>query len=161
MLHTTASDNIFLFWSGHGSDNGGPLWGEESSDLIIGAQNIYNVFQQMHSEQRYRRVMLTLESCYSGLCGEAFIGLPDILVLTAANAYETSKADIYDHEMKTFLSNAFSRSFLRTVSNTPNVTLHDLYYELARTTSGSHVTLYNLENYGSVISNTMGDYFQK
>jgi hypothetical protein len=82
-----------------------------------------------------------------------------VLVLTAANAVETSKADIYDPEIRTYLSNAFSRSFLRTVGADPTVSIADLYYQLARTTSGSHVTLYNIEQYGSANHNTMGDYF--
>ena len=41
----------------------------------------------------------------------------------------------------------------------PAVTLRDLFYNLARTTTGSHVTLYNDINYGSVYSLNAGDYF--
>jgi len=39
------------------------------------------------------------------------------------------------------------------------VTLRDLFYHLARTTTGSHVTLYNDINYGSVYSLNASDYF--
>ena len=42
--------------------------------------------------------------------------------------------------------------------NLADVTLRDLYYSLARTTSGSHVSLYNIENYGSVYTNDLSDY---
>ena len=104
--------------------------------------------------------MLALESCYSGQWGEALTGLPDVIVLTAANAFETSKPDIYDTDMGTYLSNAFSRAFLRTVGGNPSVSISDLYYQLARTTSGSHVTLYNIEQYGSVNKSDMSDYFR-
>ena len=38
------------------------------------------------------------------------------------------------------------------------MTLHDLYTSLARATSGSHVSLYNIEQYGSVYNNDMSDY---
>jgi len=108
----------------------------------------------------HRRMMLALESCYSGQWGEALTGVPDVIVLTAANAYETSKPDVYDSDMGTYLSNAFSRAFLRTVGGNPSVSVADLYYQLARTTSGSHVTLYNIEQYGSANTCTMSDYFK-
>lgn len=94
---------------------------------------------------QYRRMLLAVEACYSGLWGEAVAGLPDVLVLTAANAYETSKADVYDAEFRTFLSNAFARTFRAIISKEPDVLLRDLYNSLARATSGSHVSLYNIE----------------
>ena len=159
VIHSTEHDNVFIFWSGHGADNGGLIWGNEDSHLTFGTQRIRSILEQMTQPRCYRRMMLVLESCYSGKWGEALTGLPSVLVLTAANSVETSKADIYDPEIRTYLSNAFSRSFLRTVGANPNVPIADLYYQLARATSGSHVTLYNIEQYGSAYNNTMGDYF--
>ena len=158
VIHATDADNIFLFWSGHGADNDGPLWGNEDCRQPFGSFRIRNIIEHMMFPRRYRRMLLAIETCYSGLWGEALKGLPDVLVLTAANAFETSKPDEYDQEMKTYLSNAFARSFRHTVYNSPDVSLRDLYLSLARTTSGSHVTLYNIENYGSVYSNNMSDY---
>ncbi|MBQ8097356.1 MAG: ABC transporter substrate-binding protein [Prevotella sp.] len=156
VVHSTNADDVFLFWSGHGADSGGPLWGNEDSRTPVGAQRIRNIVERMP----HRRMMLALESCYSGLWGEAITGVPDVIVLTAANAYETSKPDVYDSDMGTYLSNAFSRSFLRTVGGNPSVSIADLYYQLARTTSGSHVTLYNIEQYGTANKSSMSDYFK-
>ncbi|MBR5035912.1 MAG: ABC transporter substrate-binding protein [Prevotella sp.] len=155
VIHSTEADNVFFFWSGHGADSGGPLWGNEDSREPFGTQRIRSIVEQMP----HRRMMLALESCYSGQWGEALTGIPDIIVLTAANAFETSKPDVYDTDMGTYLSNAFSRSFLRTVGGNPSVSISDLYYQLARTNSGSHVTLYNIEQYGSAINSSMSDYF--
>ena len=155
VVHSTDADNVFFFWSGHGADNGGPLWGDENSRNPFGPQRIRNIVEKMP----HRRMMLALESCYSGQWGEALTGVPDVIVLTAANAYETSKPDVYNADMGTYLSNAFSRAFLRTVGRKPSVSIADLYYQLARTTSGSHVTLYNIEQYGSVNKSSMSDYF--
>ena len=179
VIHTTDADNVFFFWSGHGADSGGPLWGNEDSREPFGTQRIRSIITEMTgddtqivngtrsalgsskklSNRKYRRLMLALESCYSGQWGEALTGIPDVIVLTAANAFETSKPDVYDTEMGTYLSNAFSRSFLRTVGSNPSVSISDLYYQLARTTSGSHVTLYNIEQYGSANKSSMSDYF--
>jgi len=157
VIHSTESDNVFLFWSGHGGDSDGPLWGNENSRQPFGTQRIKDIVSQLP----YRRMMMALESCYSGLWGEALKGQPDVLVLTAANAYETSKPDVYDATIGNYLSNAFSRSFLRLVGSNPSVSISDLYYQLALTTAGSHVTLYNIEQYGSANTNTMSDYFDR
>ena len=154
VIRPTKSDNVFLFWSGHGGDGDGPLWGDENARQAFGSQRLRDIISQM----QYRRMLLAVEACYSGLWGEAVAGLPDVLVLSAANAYETSKADVYDAAYRTFLSNAFARTFRAIISQKPDVLLRDLYNSLARATSGSHVSLYNIEQYGSVYNNDMSDY---
>lgn len=161
VINPTESDNVFLFWSGHGSDDGGPLWGNEDCHDPFGTQRIRSIVEAMQSPRRYRRMLLAVETCYSGQWGEALTGLPDVLILTAANAVETSKPDEFNTEMKTYLSNAFSRTFRRSVTNNPGISLRDLYYSLYRTTCGSHVKFYNIEKYGSVYQNTMSDYLAK
>ena len=40
----------------------------------------------------------------------------------------------------------------------PSIELNEIYRRLARTTTGSHVSLYNVENYGSVYETYMSDY---
>ena len=89
---------------------------------------------------------------------EAITGIPDVIAITAANAYEPSKADVHDRQLGVFLSNAFARAFREAINANPQISIHDLYTRLANSTTGSHVTLYNEQNYGSVYSNDMGDY---
>ena len=156
VIRPTETDNVLLFWSGHGGEGEGPLWGNEDSRQAFGTGRIRSIVEQM----QFRRMLLAVEACYSGLWGEAVTGIPDVLVLTAANAYETSKADVYDAEYRTFLSNAFARTFRAIISREPAVNLRDLYGSLARATSGSHVSLYNIEQYGSVYNNDMSDYIK-
>ena len=36
--------------------------------------------------------------------------------------------------------------------------MHDLYYQLATHTTGSHAGLYNDENYGNIYRNTMKEF---
>ena len=81
-----------------------------------------------------------------------------MIAITAANAYEPSKADVHDRQLGVFLSNAFARAFREAINANPQISIHDLYTRLANSTTGSHVTLYNEQNYGSVYSNDMGDY---
>lgn len=46
------------------------------------------------------------------------------------------------------------------IDESPSISLRDLYYTLGRNTSGSHVKVYNDHNYGSVYSETMGEYLR-
>ena len=163
VIHPTASSNVFFFWSGHGSNNGGPLWGDESTREVFSANRICRIVEQMQQPRQYRRMMMAIETCYSGIWGEALIGQPDVLLFTAASAAETSKADVdsFDADLHTYLSNAFTRSFCKAVNQNPSLSLRDLYYSLARSTCGSHVSLYNIEQYGSVYRNTMTDFLGK
>lgn len=165
VIHPTATSNVFFFWSGHGGSREGPLWGNEDANRYFGKQRINDLVWEMYGganaspEQRhYRRMMLAVETCYSGRWGEALDGIPDVLVLTAANAIESSKADVHDRDLGVYLSNAFSRTFRRTVEAKPGITIYDLYRELFKTTQGSHVSIYNQKQYGSVYTENMGEF---
>ena len=163
VIRPTASSNVFCFWSGHGGNYGGPLWGNEDSKDYFGKERIHDIVSQMD----YRRMMMAVETCYSGQWGEVLNGQwgevlngqPDVIVLTAANSSETSKADVFDQKLGVYLSNAFTRTFRRLINNDPSITFYDLYRQLARTTNGSHVSLYNAEQYGSVYTETMHEFF--
>ena len=144
-------DNVVVFWCGHGAKNS-LLWG--SDDVVYGYQ-IADLIQSM----TYRKMLWSMDACYSGTIGEACVGIPGLLVITSANAYEPSKADMKDPEMGIWLSNGFTREFQETVDAKPDIILRDLYYELARNTVGSHTTVYNVENYGNMYKESMNEYF--
>ncbi len=154
-----ANANVFFFWSGHGGDKEGPLWGDEDAVSYFGKQRIKDIVTSMQEQDMYRRMFFAIETCYSGRWGEALSGIPDVLVLTAANPYETSKADMHNRELGVYLSNAFARTFRDCIVADNQITIYDLYKELARTTNGSHVSIYNHGQYGSVYTETMEDYF--
>ena len=154
VIHPTASSDVFFFWSGHGGNREGPLWGNEDAYQYFGKQRIYDIVAGME----YRRMMLAIETCFSGQWGEVLTGLPDVLVLTAANAYESSKADVHDRDLGVYLSNAFARTFRRQIAADNNISIYDLYRELFRTTKGSHVSIYNQQEYGSVYSERMSEF---
>ena len=173
VIHSDSASNVFFFWSGHGGSKDGPLWGNEDATEYFGSDRIRSIVEEMagtaaansslftlHSSlKKYRRMMFALETCFSGKWGEALTGLPDVLVLTAATPFETSKADVFDEDLGVFLSNAFARTFRNKISEGSTISIYDIYKELFRTTNGSHVTIYNESNYGSVYKNRMADYF--
>ena len=161
VINSDANSDVFFFWSGHGGSYDGPLWGNEDATLYFGSQRMYDIVEQMVFEGKYRRMFFALETCYSGKWGKALENLPEVLVMTAATPYETSKADMYDKKLGVYLSNAFARTFRRQINSNPNISIYNLYRELFKTTKGSHVSIYNNDNYGSVYAETMEDYFLK
>ena len=160
VIHSTETSDVFFFWSGHGGSGEGPLWGNEDA-RGYGTTRIKAIATDMAAQQKFRRMMFSIETCFSGLWGEALKGVPNVLVMTAATGYETSKADVHDNELGTFLSNAFARTFRRQVNANNAVAIYDIYRELFRTTTGSHVSIYNQEHYGSVYTETMRDFFPR
>ncbi|MBR1484473.1 MAG: ABC transporter substrate-binding protein [Prevotella sp.] len=171
VIHPTATSDVFFFWSGHGGHREGPLWGNEDAYEYFGKQRIHDIVAEMagydpnsqfsilNSQLRmYRRMMFAIETCFSGHWGETLTGLPDVLVLTAANSQESSKADVHDRDLGVYLSNAFARTFRRQIDANNNVSIYDLYRELFRTTKGSHVSIYNQQEYGSVYSERMSEF---
>ena len=81
-----------------------------------------------------------------------------MLGITAANAYESSIADNADPILGVFLSDSFSRSLSLTLHKQPDITLRNLYYDMVKLTSGSHVKIYNADHYGNLFRNTMQEF---
>ncbi len=149
-------DNVVIFWCGHGNLST-LAWG--SHGMVYGSQ-VRDIVQAMHDEQRYRKMLFAMDACYSGSIGEACAGIPGVLFMTAANAYESSKADMKDPEMGVWLSNGFTRAFQDAVDENPDITLRNLYYRLARQTVGSHASVYNIEHYGNMYTNRMSEFLK-
>ena len=158
VIHPVETSNVFFFWSGHGGNREGPLWGNEDAGLFFGTKRIKDIVARMNDADQYRRMFFAIETCYSGKWGQTLTGQPDVLVLTAASPNETSKADAYDTGLGIYLSNAFTRTFRQDIIENSAVTIYELYRELARTTTGSHVTIYNNNQYGSVYEETLSEY---
>jgi len=162
VISPTASSDVFFFWSGHGGSREGPLWGNEDAYEYFGKDRIRDIVAEMAGKtggsRMYRRMMFAIETCFSGHWGEALMSQPDVLVLTAANSQESSKADVHDRDLGVYLSNAFARTFRRLIGGNNEISIYDLYRELFRTTKGSHVTIYNQQEYGSVYSEKMNEF---
>jgi hypothetical protein len=150
VLSPDADDNVFIFWSSHGSP-GSMDFGHEYSMS-------YDLMRDILTNTPHRKLLFAIEACYSGGLGVACEGVPGALFITAANPYETSHADVWSDDVGVYLSNGFTRGFQEAIDESPAITLRDLYYSLARHTTGSHVKVYNDINYGSVYNNTMAEF---
>lgn len=156
VIRPTGNDNVIVFWCGHGNYNR-LAWG---STATVTGEDVHDWLAYLQANQSYRKLLFSMDACYSGSIAEACIGLPGVLFITAANADEPSKADMRDDEMGIWLSNGFTRAFQETIDNEPDISLRNLYQALARSTVGSHATIYNIENYGNLYKLSMGEYLK-
>lgn len=155
VLETGIHDNILLFISGHGLDNI-LMWGDDNSTM--NGNYVRGIFQEMHNLQRYRNILCVMETCYSGSVAKKCEGIPGILFMTAANEYESSKAIYFDNNRNTYLSNSFTTSFIRAIDDDDNMSIRDFYYETYNMTMGSHVSLYNVENFDNLYTSNIYDF---
>ena len=158
VLDTEVHDNVLLIWSGHGSP--GTLVWDENQKTITG-EFMSGLFNEMYAAGKYRKLFGIIEACYSGGVAAQCIGVPNLLLMTAANDKETSKAELYAPLWGTYLTNSFTLATLQTLKNKfhDDLSIRDLYSESFSNTMGSHVTLYNIENSGNVFFNYVDDYF--
>ncbi len=151
VIESTDSDNIFIFWSSHGSTSRNVDFG--------GTRHIdYDQFRSYLEKTPHRKIFMAVEACYSGGLGEQCVGLPGVLVLTAANPYETSHASVWSYDMKMYRSNTFTRGFQDFMEDLNSGSIRDLYFLLTKTVSGSHPTLYNIENFGYIYTENVSEY---
>ena len=141
-LSSCANDNVLFFWSGHGSQSG---WKWRDTEELDG-EFAKSIFSQM----RFRKMFAIIETCYSGVVAQECTGIPGLLLMTAANPYEPSKAATFDDELQVYLSNTFTASILSQFALKPRSTIYDLYLRAFDKTQGSHVMVYNAEHYGNL-----------
>lgn len=155
VIESSGNDNVLVFWSGHGK-YGEWCWGNSFNGFDMRLAEA--VCRQMNDNRRYRKMLFLTETCYSGSVAEACVGIPGILFITAANANETSKADVFNEELGVWMTNRFTSTLLEQITADSGISLRDLYYKLFINTVGSHVSVYNVDNYGSIYENTFAEY---
>ena len=141
-LGSSENDNVLFFWSGHGTQQGWK-WKEEE-DLNA------DFARAMFSDMQFRKMFAIVETCYSGAVAQDCTGIPGLLLMTAANPYEPSKAATFDDELQVYLSNTFTASILSQFALNPCSSIYDLYLHAFDKTQGSHVMVYNADHYGNL-----------
>lgn len=158
VLEADDHDNVLLIWSGHGAP-GTLLW-DENQKTVTG-DFMSGMFNEMYSAGKYRKLFGMIEACYAGSVAAKCVGVPNALLMTAANDKETSKAELWASLWQTYLTNSFTMAAIQTLQggNLYDLTIRDLYSETFSRTMGSHVTLYNVENFGNMFFNYVFEYF--
>ena len=153
-------DNVFIFWSGHGTTKGELCWRGNNSENIS-TEQFCGWLQAMSTLQRYRKLMLCIEACYSGAIAKS--QLPTgVLCMTAANSNETSivHGDSPDAVMGTYLCDEFSYIMNEKIKDNPSILVSDLYKYMYLNTATSHVTLSDIRQFGAITKCKMDEFIK-
>lgn len=155
VLNGDDGTNVFVFWSGHGTP-GALCWDEIG--LGITPAMMKDALSELHAKKGYRKLAMFVETCYSGSVFEGCTGYPGMIFYTAANPNETSKADVFNTDLGVWMSNRFTSTLIENLSNKSVISMRDLYNRLFINTVGSHVMVYNAENYGNLYNSSMDEF---
>ena len=150
VLKSTSEDNVYLFYSDHGSDN---LVSFPSKYLY--ADELIDAFNIMYENKMYKELVFYLEACHSGSMFDK--ELPDgikIYAVTAANPDESSYAEYCSSDAKvngtligSCLGDEFSCRFMEDIDSKPgdelkSYTMDEQYEYLVGAVTGSNVMRY-------------------
>ena len=150
VLTSTENDNVYFFFSDHGSDK---LIAFPS--VYLYADELNAAFQTMFEKKMYKELVFYLEACHSGSMFHNL--LPNnisIYTTTAANPDESSYADYCSSQARingtligSCLGDEYSCRFMEDIDSRPGDALKDYtmqqqYEYLVKAVTGSHVMQY-------------------
>jgi glycosylphosphatidylinositol transamidase (GPIT) subunit GPI8 len=154
VITSTETDDVYVFIVGHGGDGGvGVGYDLLTPDALRGA------LAGLHAQNRYRRVLVEIESCHGGVMGAA-LDVPGVLLISGANPFENSLGANYDPELDAWVADQFAYAFHRVAAASPAIDLSDAYEKLYAGVSGSHVSVYNYLNFGDLSEIPLAEFLQ-
>ncbi len=162
VIQSDSTQNIFVFWSGHG-EHDSFLWPMSSFSYA----DMQTLVSTLSEEKKFRKMLWVVEACYSGSVCKAFgdVEAKGTLCMTATNENETSKGFMYNSAYGNFLTNSFSYNFMSMLDhaaisshNDSDISLNDIYNEVYKATLGSHASIFNSQNYGNLTLNGIREF---
>lgn len=154
VIETDDQSNVLFFWSGHGCLKSAKyransfVW--RNGTQLLTDEDLRAVLQTMRNEERYRKMLLLLEPCFSRNLAQQASDLPGILAIASASGNENSFADFHSNELGVWMSDRYTNNLVATLTENPNQTFKDLYEYLYRHTLGSHVYVENNNWFGNL-----------
>ena len=156
VLESTDTDNVLLYWTGHGS-SGSFSWLETKEKFT--SEMLGQTVQKMYENKRYQSMLICAEPCYSGSVVKSIEGVPMVLGIAAADENESSYADNFNPELGVWMCDRFSYNLIRILGSDRNINMYDLYKMLNASTLGSHVKVYNSKMFYNLKVSSLSDYF--
>jgi glycosylphosphatidylinositol transamidase (GPIT) subunit GPI8/ABC-type branched-subunit amino acid transport system substrate-binding protein len=155
LSETDATSNLYIFIVGHGGDEGVGVGAGDPRGGVAGGHGISFMtptafaaaVQAMYDQGHYRRVLVAIEACHSGVMG-AELDAPGVLLITAANPYENSRSGGWDPDVQTWVNDQFSIAWFQRMRGFSNLSLRETYSEVYAAVPGSHVSIYNNDKFG-------------
>ncbi|MEM7403085.1 MAG: C13 family peptidase [Myxococcota bacterium] len=150
--------NLFIYLTGHAGHNGLYLDHAQATEPAAGSallsskllrpEDLVQALQQLS----FHRLFLAVDTCHAGIFGEAVArhALPNVVVLSATRQQEVSFSEFFDPQLHTPLGNQFTARWLDVLQRTPAVSLPSMLWQVARSTLGSHVQLYNASHFANL-----------
>jgi ABC-type branched-subunit amino acid transport system substrate-binding protein len=160
VVESTANDDVFVYWVGHGGD-AGVLVGDPSSTGDANIEQFVTPFafasaiQAKFDAHAFRQMVVVLESCHSGAMGTALV-TPGVVLLTGATPFEDSFATNFDPPAGIWEADTFAFTTSSRVATAPDSSIQDLYTWTYRNVRGSHPRMYNAGRFGGVSTVTIG-----
>ena len=146
-------DDLFVFVEGHAGPRGLDWHGSPTSGAVLTGSALAEAIAGAHA----RRVLVAIDSCFSGAIGEAIAarGQGHVLVLTSSRPFESTIATNWDPRREIWLADELTAAF---VKEPASLSLLDLYRRLYLRVGGSHVSVYNAPRFGDVGAVSLQDF---
>ena len=144
VLESTDTDNVLLYWTGHGTSKAFS-WletGEKFTDEQMGT-----TVRKMYDDKKYQSMLILTEPCHSGSVVNAIEGTPLVLGISAASESESSYADNFSSELGVWMGDRFTLNLMHIYEEHKYIDLLETYKRLNMSTLGSHVQVYNTDNF--------------
>ncbi|KAH0786856.1 Clan CD, family C13, asparaginyl endopeptidase-like cysteine peptidase [Histomonas meleagridis] len=138
-LETTDKDDIFIYFNDHGAP--GLLCVPANNGPLLYADQLDKVLKEMYEQKKFRRIFFVIEACYSGSVARN-ISVPNVFVLSAAGPSQSSYSADWDDEVDAFLSNEFTKHFVKFILEQPKAKIIDAVNYVSQNVLRSHVTAY-------------------
>ncbi len=160
VIESGPGDNLLVFIVSHGGIDGIILAADESvGENLFTPQDLGEAVDILQDSSDYLRTLIIVEACHGGTMGQ-YIDQPGVLLLASANPFENSLGANYDSSIRAWLSDQFAFHFYLTAALLPEISIIDLYEDLYLGVNGSHVTVYNAEQFGSVSSISLEEFYE-
>lgn len=157
VLEATKQSNILFYNAGHGESDGLVIDGFEKE--FLSPEKFKAGLESFNEKGDFRRMLIVIEACQSGLMGEVIDFESPIVCITAANNTESSKVINYSNYLNVWLSNNFSNHLFSELNLSPEIVFSDLYTRLNKSVNGSHVSIYNEEHFGNMNQLKVSEFF--
>lgn len=157
VVSSTMGSNIAVFWSGHG-EPGSMIMDERKAEESFTEKKMEELLRAMERAGCYRKMLWFIETCYSASVAVAAqnLKIPGVMMVTAASAWEPSKADVRKDGI--WMTNRFTKTLMEVVTANPSIDFRNLYLELNRLTTGSHVCVLNSTNFDNLYKSNLQEF---
>jgi ABC-type branched-subunit amino acid transport system substrate-binding protein len=145
VLESDAGTDVFVYIASHGAP-GEIVFGTGNS--LLTTDDFTALTNSMEKNRRYRQMAFFVDTCF----GESMatnVTAPGILYLTGAAKNEPSLGAVYDMDIRQWLSDEFTSGVITTLRADGNITFRQLYPEVYKKVTGSHVRMISTGNFAT------------